>query len=391
MKIVIFVHTLLSGGAERVAANLANYWAHRNCEVTIVTLVGKDSDFYALHPSIGRVSLDLPGKSANALIALTKNVRRILALRRTLKRLRPDVALSMMSTPNVLLAFAAYGIRGSRAIGSERTYPPRMPVGRLWHMLRRIMYGKMAAVTAQTSESAEWIAAHTSARVVPVIPNPVAWPLAAHDPQIDPDAICPPGRKVLLAVGRLSEEKNLAMLMQEFAELAPRHPDWDLVILGEGPERRALEAMAVCSALKGRVFLPGITGNLAQWYARADLYVLCSRFEGFPNALAEALAHGLPAVSVDCDTGPRDIIRPNVDGLLVPPDDAGALRAALERVMGDSALRSSLARRATEARHRFSVERIATMWEDLFADLSGTARTAPRPGTQPAKKTETVS
>jgi glycosyltransferase involved in cell wall biosynthesis len=96
---------------------------------------------------------------------------------------------------------------------------------------------------------------------------------------------------------------------------------------------------------------------------------MSSRFEGFPNTLAEAMAHGLPAVSFDCDTGPRDIIRHEVDGLLVPPGDLDALTEALARLMADDALRQQYAARAVEVRQRFSMERVAGMWETLFEEL----------------------
>ena len=106
---------------------------------------------------------------------------------------------------------------------------------------------------------------------------------------------------------------------------------------------------------------------MGEWYERVDVYVMGSRFEGFPLTLAEALVHGLPAVSFDCDTGPRDIIRPEVDGLLVPPGNVDALTAALDQLMADASLRVQFATRAVEARQRFSMERIARMWEELFA------------------------
>jgi glycosyltransferase involved in cell wall biosynthesis len=108
---------------------------------------------------------------------------------------------------------------------------------------------------------------------------------------------------------------------------------------------------------------------VGEWYERADLYVMTSRFEGFPNTLAEAMAQGLPAISFDCNTGPREIIRHEVDGLLVPPGDTVGLKFALDRLMGDSILRAQFATRAVEARERFSMERIARMWEALFGAL----------------------
>ena len=113
-----------------------------------------------------------------------------------------------------------------------------------------------------------------------------------------------------------------------------------------------------------------MVGNIGEWYERADLFVMSSRFEGFGNTLAEALAHGVAAVSFDCDTGPRDIIRHEVDGLLVPPGDTVALTAALDKLMCDPALRQQFAKRAVEARARFSMERVAGMWEALFDEIA---------------------
>jgi glycosyltransferase involved in cell wall biosynthesis len=170
----------------------------------------------------------------------------------------------------------------------------------------------------------------------------------------------------LLGVGRLTEQKGFDLLISTFARLAARHPDWDLIILGEGPSRPQLEDLVRSHNLSERIFLPGQAGNIAEWYRAAEIYAMSSRFEGFPNTLAEALAHGLPAVSFDCDTGPRDIIRHQVDGLLVPAGDEDALAAALSRLMNNAALRQQFAMRAVEARERFSMERIAGMWEEVF-------------------------
>ncbi|RZA35826.1 MAG: glycosyltransferase family 4 protein [Lysobacteraceae bacterium] len=379
MNILIFTHTLASGGTERVAATLANHWARRLWRVTVVTLGPASEDFYALDPQVRRLALDMAGPSSGALDALAQNLRRVAALRRVLVEQRPAVAVAMMSTPNVLLAFAAWGLPGLCTIGSEHCYPPHRPLGRIWTALCRRMYGRLGAVVALTQECAQWIRAHSSATRVPVIPNAAPWPLPQQAPYLAPDAVCAPGRRILLAVGRLETVKNLELLLQVFARLAPAHPDWDLVILGEGSQRPALER-TIDSLLPGtRIQLPGTAGNVGQWYARADLYVMSSRSEGFPNSLAEALAHGLPAVSFDCDTGPRDIIRHGVDGLLVPPDDAAALMRALGCVMADARLRARFAARAAEARERFSLERVAGMWEDLFREL-----TARRPAARPA-------
>jgi glycosyltransferase involved in cell wall biosynthesis len=366
MKLLIFLHSMTLGGAERVTASLANYWTARGWNVTIATVDAASSDFYALDPQIGRVALGLAGDSTNLVHAISANFERIRALRALVYELQPQVALAMMTNANIALALACRGIPGVHVIGSERNFPGRAHVHPAWNVLRRMQYGALQAVVAQTSECADWIRRHTSARDVPVIPNFVSWPLPVQAPEVQPEAACRTGRRILLAAGRLVGQKNFAVLIKAFMHLAHRHPDWDLVILGEGPLEHALRDQAATSGLADRVFLPGLIGNPGAWYERADLYVMTSEFEGFPNTLVEALAYGVPAVSFDCDTGPRDIIRQNVDGLLIPANDAQALQEALDRLMTDAKLRGRMAERAVEARQRFSIERIAGLWEDLF-------------------------
>jgi len=369
MKIVLFTNSLEGGGAERAAATLANFWAGQGWEVTLLTLSSQDADFYRLDARVGRIALHLSDESGNVLQALWLNLRRVKALRRTLLQLQPDVALSLMSTPNVLLAFAARRLPGLAAIGSEHDYPPHAPLGSIWTALRSAMYGRLAAVVALTQETARWLGSNSSARRIAVIPNATVWPLPKQAPSISPASLVPAARKVLLAVGRLTTVKNFNVLIEAFSSVAIDHGDWDLVILGEGPQRAALEAAIGARGLDRRILMPGIAGNVGDWYELAKLYVMTSRSEGFPNTLAEALAHGLPAVSVDCDTGPRDIVRHEIDGLLVPPEDSPALVAALDRLMGDADLRAAMGARAVDARQRFSVEHVSSRWEQLFNDL----------------------
>ena len=369
MKILLFINSLECGGAERVTANLANYWAAKGWRVDLVTLEPKTSDFYALHPGITRRELKLSGGSKNALVGLRQNMRRVIGLRSLLRERAPHVALAMMTTSNIVLALAAHGLHAVKAVGSERNHPPRIKLGLAWSLLRRFAYCRLAAVVALASLSAEWIESNTNARRVTVIPNVASWPLQDIPPNRPVETCCGMDRKILLSVGRLEHQKGFDVLLDAFAPLARMHPDWDLVIVGEGSERAALEATVASANLAGRVFLPGQVGNIAAWYRRADLYVLSSRFEGFPNTLAEALASGVPAVGFNCDTGPGDIIRHEVDGLLVDAMDIAGMRSALDRLMEFEALRIRYGARALEARERFSQERVVSMWENLFHEL----------------------
>lgn len=369
MRLLIFISSLSSGGAERVTANLATHWDGKGWQVTVVTLSDAAADFYQLPVSVRRIGLGLLRESPNVAFGLVNALRRIVALRRVMREIRPDVALAMMDKNNILLALAAAGLPGIVRIGSEHIHPPQYPLGRMWEWLRRLTYRGLDAVVALTEESAAWLRRHTSARRVPVIPNAVPYPLPAHAPRLEPPARSREGERWLLAVGRLVDQKGFDLLINAFQKLASRFPLWRLFILGEGPLRGALERQVEESGLTGRIELPGRAGNVGEWYRAADLYVMSSRFEGFGNTLAEAMAHGLPAVSFDCDTGPRDIIRHEVDGWLVPAGDEDALAEALARLMADDVLRTRYAARAVEVRQRFSMERVAGMWEELFERL----------------------
>jgi glycosyltransferase involved in cell wall biosynthesis len=369
MRLLIFIYSMGNGGAERVTANLANYWAAKGWDITIVTLAPLSLNFYELHPAIKSISLYLASESGNILAGMWNNTRRVLALRQTLRQIQPNIALGMMSTASVLLALAAWGLPTLRTIGTERNFPPQQPLGYLWENLRSKSYGLLNAVTALTSEGQNWIKNYTKATKVMVIPNPVTWPLVGKEPQISPRAFCQTGRQLLLAVGRLDQQKRFDWLIEAFTKLAAKHSNWDLAIVGEGSLRAKLERQVRESGFEKRIFLPGRAGNVNEWYEQADLFVISSHHEGFPNTLIEAMSYGLAAVSFDCDTGPRDIIRHELDGLIVPPGDVAALSAALDKIMGDDLLRLGFAERAIEVRERFSIEKMAGLWEQLFEDM----------------------
>lgn len=367
MKLLIFIYSLSSGGAERVTANLANYWAEKGWDIIVITVTNKNRDFYPLDSKVQRIALDLDADSCSLFDALKYNYQRIKALRNVLQKEQVDVALGMMTTANILLAFASKGL-GIPVIGSEHSHPPMLPLSRVWEWLRKYSYSQPDAVTALTQSSATWLKAETNSRYVPVIPNAVCYPMVTHPPLISPDIL-----KIqpfnLIAVGRLSEEKGFDRLLLVFSVLALNFPLWHLTIIGEGSCRGDLEKKCLDLNLQNRVSLPGRVGNIAEWYEAADLYVMSSLFEGFPNTLVEALAYGLPVVSVDCDTGPRDIIRHQVDGLLVPQDNHEALLNSLSTLMLNEDLRQKYAKNAVEIRSRLAMTNVVNLWEALFVKV----------------------
>ena len=367
--ILFLVSSMQGGGAERVAALLSNYWAEQGHRVTLMpTFSGRGECLYPLDPG---VKLDfLADRVGAARKTPWTLLRRFLALRRVIKTERPDVVLSFLTHVNVAAILAARG-SGVPVIVSERIHPLHTDASALWKWARKRTYPMADLTIVQTRAAEEWMRANIPRARCALIPNPVVLPAKAGTAV----SIPAPGRHLLLAAGRLDPQKGFDLLINAFNRVSSLFPDWDLCILGEGVERPNLEALRNTLDLSDRVHLPGRVDDMADRYARADLFALSSRYEGFPNVLLEALASGLPAVSFDCPSGPADIIRHETDGLLVEPESTDKLAAALARLMGEVALRARFAARAVEAKDRFSLERIGPLW-DAALGLPPTSRKA---------------
>lgn len=368
--VMLVVSSLRRGGAERVVSMMANYWAEHGREVLLVTIEGRGTDAYTLHPGVHRVALNLARASRNPIDGLWSNLRRIWKLRSLVRRLRPRAVVSFMTHTN-LLVLLALGGTGVRVLVSERVHPSFMKIGRLRAALRGWLYPRAAAVVVQTAKAEKAMQRIVSRAKFVVIPNPVS--------QVDVDGVQPyvPLRtrlslmadaKIIIGMGRLDSQKGFDILIEAFVHLHPRFPDWRLVILGEGPARPTLEREVEESGLIGSVYLPGLVRNARKSLAEGDLFVLSSRFEGFPNVLLEAMACGRPVISFDCPSGPAEIIRNDYDGLLVKSGDTAVLRTAMSTLMLSPERRAKLGRNAREVLERFSMDRIMALWDELLSE-----------------------
>jgi len=338
MRLLLFINSLQSGGAERVLAKLADHWVDQGHEVTLATIVPTATDHYAVDPRVQRLSIHSGGKSRHLLHAVQANLQRYRRLRKLVKAVQPDCVVAFMPTAN-LLAHAACAGRTIPVIMSERTHPPNFPMRAPRPWLRRRLYPKAAGVVVLTEDSAQWCR-ELGCSNVSVIPNSVALPLPANEPRIHPADVVPEAAELVLSVGRLDQDKQFDHVLQSFAEVRREHGTDSafLVVIGQGPLQQALQRTAESLGISAFMrFVPAV-GNIQEWFQRARVFITASRLEGYPNVLLEALACGCACIAYDCPTGPREIVRNGDNGFLVPLNDQPQLTDRLAQVLRDDDL-----------------------------------------------------
>ena len=359
LHIVLINSSMACGGAERVTSILSKQWAAAESRVTVITIESKDRDHYVLDSRVERLSLDAAREARNVLQGSLNNIWRIRKLRNTLKELRPSVVISFQDKVNVLSLLAAAGLSIPVVI-CERNDPRMRPISPSWRRLRRVLYRWASALVVQTHSLQPWGESLVGAEKVYIVPNPVSSPGLSSGVEEHED-------NTIVAAGRLVEQKGFDVLLQAVAQCKCQ---WSLKIIGDGPLRAQLENQAKQLGIADKVHFVGRVDDPNIIFRDASLFVLSSRYEGFPNVLVEAMACGLPAVSFDCASGPGEIVRQGVDGLLVPPGDASAMANAIDELMLMPERRMSLAKRAPEVVDRFSLDTVMSKWDSLISNVS---------------------
>ena len=348
---------------------LASCCAEQGHEVVVTTLEAPETEpFYPLPAVVHLVQLDRmtrPGRGR-----FTAFLSRLIALRQTMRRLHPDVVISFMNVMNMTVLLAGWNLKRP-IIVSERIDPTRHRIGWLKTLARRLLYLRASCCVVPTGEMAAYFHRFPGLKIAS-IPNPVPLPATLACPDL-PDA---EGCYRIVTVGRLDYQKGFDRLIRAFADLAARYPRWNVIVLGEGKERGTLETLVRAHGLESRIHLAGVVRGVEPYLAAAHIMAFPSRYEAFPNALAEGLAAGLPVVAFADVSGVAELIRSNETGLLAESELAFA--QALARLMEDAALRARLGTAARQSIERFHPAAIGRRWQELVVQ-TGEQHDRPHP------------
>jgi glycosyltransferase involved in cell wall biosynthesis len=360
MKLAIIISSLGIGGAERTATSLANHWAERGVSVYMITLSGRDNrPFFPLDQGVQLIQLGILGQSASMFDAFNANFRRALVLRRSLQRAEPDVVIAFEDRTSILTLVSAWGI--APVIAAERSNPVLRDPGKVWRELRPFLYRAAAAVVVQTEGAARFFN-QTKIRVA-IIPNPV-YPIGIEANNLQRQC------RSIVSVGRLVPSKGFDVLLNAFSKVAALHPDWTLCIWGEGPEKQSLRCLSAKLGINNRVEFAGVSPGPEYWTRSGEIFAFASRYEGFPNALAEAMAGGMATVSTSCQWGPDELISDGHNGFMVPVDNSEELARCINRLIADPLLRKRLSIAAPEVVTRFAPHIIFQRWDELVSTIT---------------------
>lgn len=358
-RIILFISSLQKGGSERVMVNLAEYFHEKRYDVILVTQYQRENE-YKILPEIRHVYSE-PEETMLTGGRIRNFCVRYQTLRSIWKAYKPDVVLSFLGKNN-LMAVAAAAFLPTKVAVSVRGEPTMEYEGRLMQLLARLVFRFADGVVLQT-ERARAFFPRAVRRKSAILPNPLNPQFIGREP-------CADRENLIVAAGRLDENKNHAMLIHAFAKIADEYPLMRLVIYGEGALRAKLEALVAEKGLSDRIEMPGSVSDVADRICKARIFTLTSNTEGMPNSIMEAMALGIPVIATDCPCGgPAELIQDGENGLLVPVGDAFALADAFRRILQDAEFERKLGESAREIVERLAPDKVNKRWESYLNQL----------------------
>jgi len=373
LHVLFFTSSLGGGGAEMHLLRVMNALDRSRFRVSVALAQAGGAyedraarDVHVHHLPTGRVDS-----------STLRMARAVLPLRRCIRRERPHVVCSMLGHANVAAALAVARLRDEPklVLGVQNALSSNYADS--WHPAKRFVFAVMPWLypTADRVVALSRGVAEDLTALLPAVDRPEVIYNAGVDAEVKrkaeqslPEETAHADQPLVVACGRLTEQKGFPFLLRAFARLREAVPA-RLRILGEGAEREHLERLTSRLGVATHVQMPGFVDNPYRHMAAADVFALSSLWEGFGNVVVEAMASGTATVATDCPHGPDEIIEHEKTGLLVPPSDVGALAQALRRLLTDEALRHQIAEAGRERAQDFSAECIADSYGNLFEEV----------------------
>jgi GalNAc-alpha-(1->4)-GalNAc-alpha-(1->3)-diNAcBac-PP-undecaprenol alpha-1,4-N-acetyl-D-galactosaminyltransferase len=363
MRIALTIHALFGGGAERLMSQLADWWSAAGHEIHLITWAEVDTDVYRIPPSVHRIGLGHLRTSRGPWSGIRANFLRCRSLRATLKQIQPDFILSFCDQMNIVTLQATRGLEIPTWI-AEHSNPEKQRLSRFWEVWRGHTYPRCSGCVVLSPAIGEYMRRWIPRDRIVVIPNAIAPPPSEfHGEGKGDDQPPQPNTSTMLAVGRLSHEKGMDVLIAAWKLIQPQLPDWHLQIAGEGPERQSLEHAS--QGVKSIIFL-GWVKDPWPLYRGASLFVMPSRYEGFPVALIEAMSQGLACIATHCSEAVDELSRDGTGLEVVASESPTQLAEAIYRLATNPNRRQQLGETARETSANYSWSRIGPQWDRLL-------------------------
>ncbi|WP_432714746.1 glycosyltransferase [Pedobacter sp.] len=359
-KIVFVINTLQRGGAERVVSVLGNSFNKKSFDVIIICM-NEAEQAYRLSDGVKLIHL-LKRKDKETIINRVRygllTYKRLFGL---LLKERPKCVISFMTSANLFTGLTSSVLRIPYIV-SERTTPDHTinEFGFILKWLSYIIYKKSKAIVVPSKGIEDCLRQNkvfSNLQNYKVIRNPINVFSFSAAKNVH-------HQKFILGVGRLGYEKGFDQLIKAFSMLDMF--DVDLLIVGDGAEKQNLINLISRLNLENRIHLVGAKTELLDYYQQAELFVLPSRNEGYPNALIEAMSNGCPCIAMNCEFGPSEIIQDNINGLLIEGNNIHSLSKAMFRVLIDPALKEKISNNAIKIADTNSLDTITKEWQELI-------------------------
>lgn len=352
-KICFAITSITDNGVTRVISILLDQIDYSQYDVSVL-LTRKVPRKRALNEK-ARI-IEVSRDRDNGLFGKIQNIRE---LNRILKAENFDVIIALGDYAAMYVLLGCYGISAKKIV-SERNDPNREPDKKVFRILRDLVYKRADSIVCQTNDAAAYFADIVQNRVV--IYNPISDNLPVYQ--------CKERQKTIVNFCRIDTQKNLPLLIDAFSDFSKEHAEYEMVIYGDGPQKKAIEDYIQQSGVADKIQLQDFCLNIHEKVMTASMFVSSSDFEGMSNSMLEAMGMGMPVICTDCPIGgAHEVIHSGENGILVPCNDKAALVAAMKAVAENPDYAQSLGQNALKINQLLDKETISRQWWALLENL----------------------